>query len=140
MGYTLLLKKIERVGDQAKNILDLALDGVSLSGAADAAELLELAQTVSEMFREAAELLGSQDEAAARDFLDRSMALNELCGGKVRELLQADEPGHWAVPRAVLYRYWKRIVANLAGIVTGAIEPLQHIDYLDDGQTDIDDD
>ena len=49
------------------------------------------------------------------------------------------EPGSWAVPRAILYRYWKRIVANLAGIVTAAIEPLQNIDYLDDGRTDLDD-
>jgi hypothetical protein len=53
--------------------------------------------------------------------------------------MQSEEPGSWAVPRAILYRYWKRIVANLAGIVTSAIEPLQTIDYLDDGQTDIDD-
>ena len=51
-----------------------------------------------------------------------------------------NEPGSWAVPRAMLYRYWKRIVANLAGIVTAAIEPIQNIDYLDDGATDIDDD
>jgi hypothetical protein len=48
--------------------------------------------------------------------------------------------GSWAVPRAILYRYWKRIVANLAGIVTSAIEPLQNIDYLDDGTVDITDD
>jgi hypothetical protein len=40
----------------------------------------------------------------------------------------------------MLYRYWKRIVANLAGIATAAIEPLQNIDYLDDGATDITDD
>ena len=54
--------------------------------------------------------------------------------------MHSDQPGSWAVPRAILYRYWKRIVANLAGIVTAAIEPIQNIDYLDDGATDIDDD
>ena len=92
------------------------------------------------MYVEAADVLVSQDADAAKDFLARSMALNELCGEKVREYMQSDEPGRWAVPRAMLYRYWKRIVANLAGIVTSAIEPLQNIDYLDDGATDIDDD
>lgn len=46
----------------------------------------------------------------------------------------------FGVPRAILYRYLKRIVANLAGIVTVAIEPLQHVDQLDDGLTDMDDD
>jgi hypothetical protein len=140
MGYTLLLKKIERIGDQAKNILDLARDGISLAAADDIDEFTALRQTISQMYAEAAELLTSQDITAARDFLARSLELNELCGGKVRGLLQSDQPGYWAVPRAVLFRYWKRIVANLAGIVTSAIEPLQNIDYLDDGRTDIDDD
>ena len=78
-------------------------------------------------------------EIAARDFLARSLELNDRCGAKVREYMQSERPGSWAVPRAILYRYWKRIVANLAGIVTAAIEPLQSIDYLDDGKTDIDD-
>ena len=91
------------------------------------------------MYVEAADLLASQDVEAAKDFLRRSLALNDLCGAKVREYMQSERPGSWAVPRAILYRYWKRIAANLAGIVTTAIEPLQTIDYLDAGITDIDD-
>lgn len=140
LGYTLLLKKIERIGDQAKNIFDLAADGVSLSGADDIDEFVARRQEISQMYVEAADLLASQNAADAKEFLRRSLALNELCGAKVREYMHSDQPGSWAVPRAMLYRYWKRIVANLAGIVTAAIEPLQNIDYLDDGATDISDD
>ncbi|MEZ5297467.1 MAG: PhoU domain-containing protein [Ilumatobacteraceae bacterium] len=140
LGYSLLLKKIERIGDQAKNIFELAADGVTLVGSDDIDEFVVRRQEISRMYVEAADLLASQDIDAARDFLKRSFALNELCGAKVREYMHTDRPGSWAVPRAILYRYWKRIVANLAGVVTAAIEPLQHIDYLDDGRTDIDDD
>lgn len=139
LGYTLLLKKIERIGDQAKNIFELATEGVSLLGASDIEEFVTHRQQISLMYVEAADLLASQDVTAARDFLARSLVLNDQCGAKVREYMQSEEPGSWAVPRAILYRYWKRIVANLAGIVTAAIEPLQSIDYLDDGETDIDD-
>ncbi len=139
LGYTLLLKKIERIGDQAKNIFELATEGVSLVGAADIDEFVTRRQQISLMYVEAADLLASQDVDAARDFLTRSLELNDQCGAKVREYMQSEEPGSWAVPRAILYRYWKRIVANLAGIVTAAIEPLQSIDYLDDGETDLDD-
>lgn len=139
LGYTLLLKKIERIGDQAKNIFELATEGVSLVGASDIEEFVTRREQISLMYAEAAELLVSQDEEAAREFVVRSRELNDQCGAKVREYMQSEEPGSWAVPRAILYRYWKRIVANLAGIVTAAIEPLQNIDYLDDGQTDIDD-
>jgi len=140
LGYTLLLKKIERIGDQAKNILELATEGVSLAGADDIGEFVKRRQQISLMYVEAADLLASQDADAAKEFLERSLQLNDECGAKVREYMQSDEPGSWAVPRAILYRYWKRIVANLAGIVTSAIEPLQTMDYLDDGETDITDD
>lgn len=140
LAYTLLLKKIERIGDQAKNIYDLAADGVSLAGSPDIDEFVARRQQISRMYVEAADLLATQDAEAAKDFLQRSLALNDLCGAKVREYMQSDQPGSWAVPRAILYRYWKRIVANLAGIVTSAIEPLQSIDYLDHGATDITDD
>jgi phosphate uptake regulator len=140
LGYTLLLKKIERIGDQAKNIFELAVDGVSLAGADDIDEFVARRQEISRMYVEAADLLASQDLDAAKEFLTRSLALNDLCGSKVREYMQSEKPGSWAVPRAILYRYWKRIVANLAGVVTAAIEPLQNIDYLDDGETDITDD
>ncbi len=139
LGYTLLLKKIERIGDQAKNIFELATEGVSLVGASDLDEFVSRRQEISLMYAEAADLLVSHDEDAVREFLVRSRELNDRCGAKVREYMQSEEPGSWAVPRAILYRYWKRIVANLAGIVTAAIEPIQSIDYLDDGQTDIDD-
>ncbi len=139
LGYTLLLKKIERIGDQAKNIFELTGEGVSLVGASDIDEFVSYRQQISRMYVEAADLLASQDVEAAREFLVRSLDLNEQFGAKILEYMQSEEPGHWAVPRAMLYRYWKRIVANLGGIVTAAIEPLQNIDYLDDGQTDIDD-
>ena len=140
LGYTLLLKKIERIGDQAKNIFDLAADGVSLLGDDDIDEFVARRQEISQMYVEAADLLASHDADKAKDFLARSLALNDICGAKVLEYMHTDKPGSWAVPRAILYRYWKRIVANLAGIVTAAIEPIQNIDYLDDGATDITDD
>jgi hypothetical protein len=139
LGYTLLLKKIERIGDQAKNIYDLAADGGSLSGADDVAEFISYRQAISLMYGEVSDILASQDAPAAREFLARSRQLNDVFGAKVLEYMHSERPGSWAVPRAILFRYWKRIVANLAGIVTAVIEPIQTIDTLDDGATDLDD-
>jgi hypothetical protein len=78
------------------------------------------------------------DQAA--DFRDRCDTLRRDLENVIREFMHSDEPAAHAVPRAILYRYWKRIVANLAGVITSATEPLQTQDYLDDGATDIDDD
>lgn len=140
MGYTLLIKKIERIGDQAKNILDLAEEGVSLEGGSDSDELMEGRATVSALFAEASELLAAPDPERVEDYAER---IQDMTGGlqeKINVLTRSDRPGSYAVPRAIYYRYLKRIAANLLGVVSTASEPLPTIDYLDDGQTDITDD
>ncbi len=137
LSYTLLIKKLERIGDQAKNILDLAEEGVSLAGEPDTEEMLRVRREISQMMTEAAELLSSEDADEASDFRSRCDDLRHELENKIREYMHSEEPGSHAVPRAILYRYWKRIVANLAGVVTSATEPLQHQDYQDGGETDI---
>ncbi|MGI9605577.1 MAG: PhoU domain-containing protein [Acidimicrobiales bacterium] len=140
MGYTLLLKKIERIGDQAKNILDLAEEGATLADGPDSAELMAERQTVSELFAEAAELLAEPDEHRVDGYAERIQGISAAQQEKINSLTHTDMPGREAVPRAIYYRYMKRIVANLLGVVSTASEPLPHIDYLDDGNTDITDD
>jgi hypothetical protein len=140
MGYTLLIKKIERIGDQAKNILDLAEEGVSLEGGDDADELMSERQVVSGLFAEAAELLLEATQIQVEDFAERVHLIMLNLQDKINVLTRADTPAYEAVPRAIYYRYLKRIVANLLGVVSTASEPLPFIDYLDDGQTDITDD
>lgn len=140
MGYTLLIKKIERIGDQAKNILDLAEEGVSLAGGADADELMAERQTVSSLFAEATELLVEASEEQVANFSERVRLIMLSQQDKINLLTHADTPAHEAVPRAIYYRYLKRIVANLRGVVSTASDPLPLIDYIDGGKTDLDDD
>ena len=140
LSYTLLIKKIERIGDQAKNILDLAFEGVSFADAPDAAELSEHRQAISELFGRVSDAMSEPDEGAVEALLERATELRREYETEIRSYMHSTEPAPYAVPRAIFYRYLKRIVANLAGILTSATEPLQHQDYLDDGTTDIDDD
>lgn len=139
LGLTLLIKKIERIGDQTKNILYLAEDGADLSQAADIDTLVGYRRTISEMLGKAADVIAAGDEDGAAELRDQSNALQVELQDHIRELMHSDEPGREVVPRAILYRYWKRIVANIAGVVTTATEPLQHQGYEDDGTVDIDD-
>jgi hypothetical protein len=141
MGYTLLIKKIERIGDQAKNILDLAEEVGSISGGEDASELMAERQEVSTLFADAAALLADSDAGPdVQSFTDRTGEIGAKYQEKINELMHSDLPGHVVVPRAIYFRYLKRIVANLRGVVSTASEPLPHIDYLDGGATDITDD
>src|SRR5690606_8934966 len=140
LGYTLLIKKIERIGDQAKNVWDLADEGVSLVDADDVDEFRSVRDEISSMFGEVADLLVDPDPARIETFRARADALRIAEEAHIRELMHSDAPGHHAVPRAVLHRYLKRIVANIAGIITTLTEPVQTQGYFDAGATDITDD
>jgi PhoU domain len=126
IGYTLLIKKVERIGDQAKNVWDLADEGASLAGAPDAAEFLAIHHEVSAMFGEVAALLADPEHDPERlsAFQAKAHELRVAEEAHIRALMHSDEPGRHAVPRAILHRYLKRIIANLAGIVTTAAEPV----------------
>lgn len=141
IGFTLLLKKIERIGDQAKNILELAENGVSLAAAPEADRLLAERQQLSSLFTEAGELLGSAhpDEAAIDDFARRATEVVDAHQTEIDGYMTSERPGREVVPLAIYYRYLRRIAANLLGIVRTSVEPLPHLDYLEHGTVDTDD-
>ena len=138
LGFTLLLKKIERIGDQAKNILDLAEQGVSLADHPDVDEMLAARQTLSELFVEVSELLADPDTPAEvrNEFGDRVDALVDQYQAKIDAFMVSELPGREVVPLAIYYRYLRRIAANLLGIVLTADTPIHPADDL---ANDIDD-
>lgn len=133
IAYTLLIKKIERIGDQAKNILDLAAEGVALAGAPDVAEFLDAQSSISRLFSDVATLLLEPSDDAAVGIRRDAHEVNQLHVDRIRELLHSTDPGSFAVPRAILHRYMKRVVANLASIATTLTEPVRSLDDADSG-------
>jgi hypothetical protein len=124
LAYLLIVKKLERVGDQAKNLFDLADEGVRFTHAEDHDQFLAQRDRISHMFAETAELLAHPEADRARAFVQRAHELMDGFDRGVNQFLHSDVPAHHAVPRALLYRYLKRIVANLAGSVLAVTEPI----------------
>ena len=139
LAYLLLVKKIERIGDQAKNILDLAQEGASFTSADDADELRRFGTVISTAFGEVLGLLQEPDERAAAEFRKRADELSAEAETALRQLIHSSRPAADAVPRALFNRYVKRIAANLGGIASSLIDPLDHIDYREGGTVDTDD-
>jgi len=141
LGYTLLIKKVERIGDQAKNVWDLADEGVSLAGAPDVGEFLAVHQQVSAMFGEVAALFSDSDPDPERlaAFKSKAHDLRIAEEAQIRALMHTTETGSYAVPRAILHRYLKRIIANLAGILTSVTEPIDESDTPPSPGDDTDD-
>jgi phosphate uptake regulator len=136
LGYTLLVKKIERIGDQAKNILDLATEGVSFADAADLPALVEAQRAISALFADVVEFLVDPTDGALAELQARADELHRDQALRIRELMHSPEPGSYAVPRAILHRYLKRIVANLNGIATTVGDPATLLDPAGDEPED----
>lgn len=141
LGFTLLLKKIERIGDQAKNILDLAENGVTLADRSDIEDLLAERQLLSGLFADAGALLNDPDpsDEAIEEYAERAAATMREHQATIDACMTSDLPGREVVPLAIYFRYLRRIAANLIGVVRTSSEPLPTVDYLEDGAVDTED-
>ena len=134
--YMSIVKDIERVGDYAKNLLDLALDGASLAAVPDADEWRRLSVDVSQFIADAGAAFYARDARRGHDLRRRGDALLNLFDDGVSTLLRQENPGSQAVARALAYRYLKRVVAHLMNILSAVVMPLDRLDYFDEDPED----
>jgi phosphate uptake regulator len=131
LSLLLVVKKLERVGDQAKNILNLAEAGVRFSGADDYDRFVAYRSRVSALFADAQTLLGQTDPDIAA-FVDGGTSLMDECEAVVISFLHDEGPGSYAVPRAMLFRYLKRTVANILGTIVTTVDGVDRTSDDDD--------
>ncbi|CCM62998.1 MAG TPA: PhoU domain-containing protein [Candidatus Microthrix parvicella] len=124
MPSLLVVKRLERVGDQCKNIFGMAEEGIRFTDAPDRAVFDDDRRVVSAMFSTTSELLAERDPAAVDAFSTTAEALMAELEDRVVQLMSSDEPSSYGVPRAMLARYIKRIVANLEGSARTVTVPL----------------
>jgi phosphate transport system protein len=126
--YMSVVKDVERIGDYAKNIFDVAARGTDLSDAADRETLTGYRDRISSMISEASAIFADDDRDEAQRFIrDADILLDEF-DQHVSELVVTEHPGKEAVPRALLYRYYKRIVAHLMNLLSAVVMPLDRLD------------
>ena len=127
-----MIKDLERIGDYNKNIFDLALEGVSFSGAEDLEQILGFRDELSSRIALMGEILDTRDEDRARAYIERGDHLRREFDGLVNELVHATDPALVAVPRALLYRFLKRVAAHCANVATAVVMPVDRLDYFDE--------
>jgi phosphate uptake regulator len=131
-----VVKDAERIGDYSKNIWDIANSGVDLSDAEDIGVLIGYRDRISRLIGETAQVFGEKDLEAAHAILKVGDALTEEYDELIDEQLHTDQPAREAVPRALLYRYFKRITAHLLNILTSLVMPIDRLDYYDEAKAD----
>jgi phosphate uptake regulator len=128
--YMSIVKDIERVGDYAKNLLDLALDGADFSRIPTAERWRELAAEIARYIVESGETFRTRDEARARRLLTRGGELLDVFDERVTALVRGPDVEPQAVARALAHRYLKRVVAHLMNLLSAVTMPLDSIDFF----------
>jgi phosphate uptake regulator len=134
--YMSIVKDVERIGDYAKNLLDLALDGADFSTTADAAEWRTLATEIALMITAAGSAFRAHDVDRSRELLADGDRRLKLFDTRVSALVRGEDSGDLAVARALAHRYLKRIVAHLMNILSAVVMPLDRLDYFDEDPED----
>jgi phosphate uptake regulator len=129
-----MVKDLERIGDYNKNIFDLADDGVSRAEAPDLDLLIDYRDELSSRIALMGELLTTRDEDRARAYIVRGDELRREFDGRIQALLHSTETAMVAVPRALLYRFLKRVTAHSLNVVSGVVMPVDRLDYFDEDE------
>ena len=127
-----MVKDLERIGDYNKNVFDLAEEGVSFAEADDLERILGFRDEISSRIALMGEILTVRDEERARAYIARSDELRREFDTLVNGLVHSTEPALHAVPRALLYRFLKRITAHSMNVVTAVVMPVDRLDYYDE--------
>ena len=138
LAYMAVAKDVERIGDYAKNIYDLADQGINLSNAEDLDVLSSYRDRISLLIGETAQTFGDRATEEARSFLEEGDKLLDEFDTRITETLSSDQPSTHGVPRALYFRYLKRITAHLMNVLTALTMPVDRLSYFDEAKQDRD--
>jgi phosphate uptake regulator len=131
-----IVKDVERVGDESKNIWDIADSGVDLSQADDIAWLTGLRDRTSRLIGECARIYNERDTESAHALIPEMDAILDEYDECVQKQIRSTSAPSDAVPRALLCRYLKRITAHLMNVLTSLVMPVHRLDYYDEKRAD----
>lgn len=131
---------VERLGDYAKNIMDLAADHPQrLYVPVYEENLTEIETDIKRAFEETIHVLREHDVDKARELMvTHKTEVRRICGqivsdlvqGKVKEISQSD-----STALALYARYLKRISAHLNNMVTSVVNPFDRIGFKEKKKT-----
>jgi phosphate uptake regulator len=124
---------IERIGDYAKNIVELAVHHPEkLHCGSFEADVVKMETTVRTMFRLLLECLPDNDEAKAREVMSEHLWISRKADDRVSDMLDGSDPGlpvREAVATVLYIRYLKRISAHLKNVASSVVNPFDRIGY-----------
>lgn len=129
LAYMSVAKDIERIGDYCKNIWNLAQIGVSFKDADDVMELQTHRQRVAELLEQALSAFSGQDSDAVHRMIPAIREDLQNYDVQIIVFVRSELPGRFSAPRALFYRYLKRISAHLSNTLSSVVMPVDRLDF-----------
>ncbi len=135
--YMSIVKDIERIGDYAKNLIDLARDGANFKGLpTEDTWRTYWWKEVSEFIGEAAAAFGAWDGERCRVLIARGETFLDRCDERVSAIVRGEDLDEHQVARALALRFIKRVVAHVMNLLTAVVMPMDQLDYFDEDPED----
>ena len=128
-----LVKDVERLGDYAKNLSEVA-DFYDREFPDDkvTAELRQIRAGVEEAFKSAPEILKNSDREGAMTMIQEGLQLAKRSDGLLIRIAASNHPSDLTTALALGARYYKRIGAHIVNLLTSVVMPIHKLDYFDE--------
>lgn len=136
-----LVKDVERLGDYAKNVSEIAdLHTGSFPDDEFIAELQEIRMGVEAAFAATADVFERSDIARALELTRQGQDLGRRCEMLIDKIARCDHDATTVTALVLGTRYYKRIGGHVLNILSGVTMPLHKLDYYDEDAILFDDD
>ena len=130
-----LVKDVERMGDYAKNILELADFGPEQFPDDEVAqELQSIRQGVEDLFEAALKILSSSESDQALRLIREGRAIAQRSDVLIESVARADYDACTTTALVLGTRYYKRIGGHLLNVISSVVMPLHKVDYFDEDE------
>lgn len=136
LAYMSVVKDVERVGDYAKSLYDIARYGADFSAAPDRRELEYYCEVVGQLIDDAATVFEQRDTERAQRLITKADGFLDDYDDRVSAMVQSDRTAFDATTRALYFLYLKRITAHLMNLMTSLVLPVDRLDYYDEAKDD----
>lgn len=130
-----LIKDVERIGDYAKNVAEIA-DLMTEPVPSDEVgqELRNLREQIETFFGGAAESFATSDRERALALIEKSRGIALRCDALIPRVVQADYDAATTAALVLAARYYKRINGHLLNILSSVVMPVHKVDYYDEDE------
>jgi len=129
-----VVKDAERIGDYSKNIFEVSLlrkEGFEEDEWVNA--LQEIQDEVTQNFLKTRHAFAQAELKEAETIMAKHRDISAKCEKLIRTMADKEMPSNKAVCYTLYTRYLKRVSAHLANIASAIVNPVEKIDYVEEG-------